>query len=98
MNGYQIKIKMGCSVLDFKCILVNELVGSVTLAVLFIALLYFMIASKMKFGFDTTLVLLVPLLIISSLVLSVFSGIYAFITLIAGLLLGYIFIKFIENR
>jgi len=89
---------MVCSVLDFRCILVNELIGSVALTLMFLALIYFIVASKLRFGFDTTLVLLVPLLVISSLVLTTFSAIYAFVTLAVGLLMGYIFMKFIENR
>jgi len=87
-----------CDVLDFRCIIVNELIGSVALAILFIALLYFVVASKLRFGFDTTFSLLIPVVLISSIVLTAFSAIFAFATLLAGLLLAYIFIKFLENR
>ncbi len=89
---------MACSILDFQCIFVNELVGSTILAVVIAAIMYFIIAGKLKFGFDTTLALLVPIIIIGSLMITGFSIIYAVITFFIAILISWVFQEIIRNR
>lgn len=89
---------MGCDILDFRCIMLNEVIGSVLLAMIFVAIIYFIIASKSKLGFDTTLVFSVPLLLMASLVIAGFSAMYAFITLIVAIMIAWLFNKIIGNR
>ena len=88
---------MGCEILDFRCIFVNELIGSTTLTVLFAALFYFIIASKAKFGFDTTIALAFPLLTLFGIAITGFSAIYAVSTVISGLMMAWIFNRMIGN-
>jgi len=82
------KINMACDVLDLRCIFVNELIGDPTLALLLIAVLYFVVVAKLKFGFETSVYLMAPLMLMFGLVLGGFSVLYAFLTLIAGFLLA----------
>ena len=89
---------MPCELLDFRCIIVNEIVGSVILAAVLAAILYFVIASKLRLGFDTTIAFAIPLLIISGLMFTGFSVIYAVITVIVGLMVAWIFQEIIRNR
>lgn len=89
---------MVCDILDLKCIFVNELVGSTVLAVVLGLVLYFIIASKNRFGFDTTITLLFPILFIMGLAVTGFSIIFAFATVFIGLMLAWIFNKLIGNR
>lgn len=89
---------MACDIIDIRCILVNELIGSSILAVLFIAIIYFIIANKLKLGFETSIVLAIPILIFSGLVVYGFQIIYAFATLFIGLLLAMAFLRLIGNK
>ena len=88
---------MPCELLDFRCILVNELVGSTLLAVVLAAIMYLIVAGKLKFGFDTTIALAIPILFLVGLAVSGFSAIYAFGTLLAALLIAWLFNKIIGN-
>lgn len=90
---------MMCDVLNIRCIIVNELVGSAFLTVLLLGLLYFIIASKLKFGFETTFVIAIPLGLAFSLFAgNMFSALFGFFTLLIGLLVAWIIMKFMENR
>lgn len=89
---------MVCDILDFKCVIVNELIGSVALTIILAAILYFVIAAKMKLGFETTLVLFVPIILAFSMVVFGLSAVYIFITLLAGLLVAFIILRLIGNR
>ena len=87
-----------CNLLDFKCIFVNELVGSVTLAIILALIIYFVIAAKLKIGISTTLVLAVPFLLIIGMMFTGITPILAFITMISVFAIGYAVTKFLENR
>ncbi|GAG78845.1 unnamed protein product [marine sediment metagenome] len=87
-----------CDILDLRCIIVNELIGSVTLAILVFTILYFIFAGKIRLGFDSTIFLMLPILLIMGLVISGFSIIYAFGAVIAGILLAITFNRLIGNR
>ncbi len=89
---------MVCDVIDLRCIFVNELFGSVVLTMLFATLFFFIVASKIKLGFETSFVFGIPLLLIFSLAITGFSVIYAFATLLSGFMLAWIINKIIGNR
>ncbi len=87
-----------CDLLDFRCIFVNEIVGDVVLAGVLAIVLYFIFASRMKMGFDTTIAFLFPILFIFGLAISGFSVIFAFATIVVGFMLAWIFNRIIGNR
>lgn len=89
---------MVCELLDFRCWIVNEIVGSVFLTVLLAMVLYFIIASKVRLGFDTTIALIFPMIFILGLAFTGFSPIFAFSTILIGFMLSWIFNKIIGNR
>ena len=89
---------MICDLIDFKCIFVNEIVGSVVLSVVISFIFYFMIAGKLNLGFDATIAFSFPILLIFGLAFTGFPVIDAFITVIVGLLLALLFNKIIGNR
>lgn len=88
---------MPCDVLDFRCIMVSELVGSAILAVVFGVILYFIIANKLKMGFDTAIFLALPVIFLFSLVMTGFSAIYAFASVMVAIMLAWMFNKIIGN-
>ena len=89
---------MVCDILDFQCIFVNELIGNVVLASILGAILYFIVAGKSRFGFDLTIALLVPILLMMGLYFTGFSIIYAFSAVVVGLMLYWVYIRIIGNR
>lgn len=89
---------VGCEILDFRCLFINEIIGSITLAVVFGAIFYFIIASKLRFGFDTTIAFALPVIIIMGLAMGGFPIIYAFTTVIVAWMLGFLFQKLIGSR
>lgn len=89
---------MVCDILDFQCIWVNEIIGDIVLTSVLGVILYFVIASKSKFGFDLTVTFLLPFLLIMGLYFTGFSIIYAFSAVIAGLMLYWVYIRLIGNR
>jgi len=88
----------GCDLLDFRCIFVNELAGDAVLAGVLAIVFYFIIASRMRWGFDTTITFLFPILFIFGLAISGFSVIFAFATIIVGFMLASILNRIIGNR
>ena len=86
-----------CEILDWRCIFVSEIFGNVLLTVIVATIGYFMIASKLRFGFDTTIALIIPILLIIGLAISSFNTIMAFATVATGLMLAWIFNKIIEK-
>lgn len=89
---------MPCDILDFRCIFVNELIGSVVLSVVVAFIFYFIIAGKLNLGFDTTIAFAFPVLLIFGLAFTGFSIIFSFITVIVGLMIALLFNKIIGNR
>ncbi len=89
---------MACDILDIRCLFVNEIVGNVVLTVVLSVILYFIIASKLRFGFDTTIALFFPMLFIFGLTFAGFSAILAFATVIIGIMIAFIFNKIVGNR
>jgi len=86
-----------CDLLDLRCIYVNELVGDPTLAVIIALILYFIVSIQMRLKFITTIVLLVPIILIISQMFSGFSAIYAFLTVIVGIMVSWAFNRVIKN-
>lgn len=89
---------MACDILDLRCIFVNEIAGSLTLAIILAMIGYFIIASRSKLGFDTTLVFGSFILLLLGLSISGFSVIFAFLTIIVALMVAWIFDRIIGNR
>ncbi len=87
-----------CEILDFGCIFINEIFGSVVLTVIAAVIFYLMIASKLRFGFDTTVAVGFPLLLISGLAFAGFSVIYAFATVVVAIMAALIFDRITGNR
>lgn len=89
---------MVCELLDFRCWIVNEIVGSTVLAVILAAIIYFIVAGRLRLGFDTTIAFALPTLLIFGIAFTGFSVIYAFATIVVGFMLAWIFDKIIKNR
>jgi len=89
---------MPCDIIDFRCVIMNELVGSSLLTVVLGAMLYFIVASKNKLGFDTTIALMIPILLIMGLMFTSFTTILIFASIGVGLLLAWMFQQIIGNR
>lgn len=87
-----------CEILDFRCIFVSEIIGSVFLSIIIAMIFYFIIASKLNWGFTTTIGFLFPIVLILGLSLAGFSAIMAFLTVAVGFMLAWIFNKLIGNR
>ncbi len=89
---------MVCDLLDIKCLYVNEIVGSTLLAVVFAVIIYFIVASKLRFGYDSTIALSVPFALIVGLAIAEFSAIYAFATLAVAILIAWMVNNIIGNK
>lgn len=88
----------GCDVLDLRCIFVNELIGSVALTGIFVVIIYFMIASKLRFGADTTLAFSIPFILLGALAVGIISPVMAFITMLVGFMAAELFTRIIAGR
>lgn len=75
----------------------NELIGDLTLTLFFLMILYLMIASRLKFGFDTTVLMAIPVVLIGGMMFGAFSAIYAFVTIGVGIMLGWVFEKILKS-
>lgn len=87
-----------CDILDFRCIYVSEIAGSILVAILLAAILYFIMASRLNWGFNTTVGLLFPAILIIGLSLAGFSAIFAFATVMVGFFLSWILNRIFGNR
>lgn len=87
-----------CDLLDFRCIFVSEIAGGVLMASMIALLFYFIIASRLNWGFNTTVGLLFPILLIMGLAFSGFTAIMAFATIILGFMIAWMFNRLIGNR
>ena len=86
-----------CDIIDFKCIFINEIAGNIMLAFVLFIILYFIAASRLKIGFDTTIFFLFPILVIYSVTVGGFALVFAFVTLAGVILLGWIINKQFGN-
>lgn len=86
-----------CEIIDFKCLFINEIVGNVTLTIVLFMILYFIMASKLKWGFEITIYLLFPVIVIIGLAGGGFSTIFAFVTLLVAFMVGWAVNKFISK-
>ncbi len=89
---------MACDLLDWRCIIISELIGDVVLAFLIAILFYFIISTKLRWGFDNTMAFSIPILLIVGLAFAGFSTIFAFLTVIIGLLLAWVINIMLNNR
>lgn len=89
---------MVCELLDMRCFIVNELIGSVGLSILLFGILYFIAASRTRLGFETTLTLSIPIILIFAIGVGQLNILMAFITVIVGIMLAWIFDRIIGNK
>ncbi len=89
---------MACDILDWRCVFVNEIAGTVLIAGALGLLFYFIIASKMNWGFTTTVGFLFPVIMIMGLAISGFSAIFAFSTILIGFMASAMFKRIIDSR
>ncbi len=89
---------MPCNLLDLRCIFVNELIGNVALAAIIVVIFYFGLAAKLRLGFDTTIMFSIPVILLGGLAIGVLSPVMAFITVVVGLMVSFVFRKLIGNR
>ena len=87
-----------CDLLDFRCIIMNELFGSVLLTLFAVAIIYFIVASKLRLGFDTTMAFAIPFMLIGGLIIGGFQALFAFLTVVVGVMVAWIFQNIIGNR
>ena len=89
---------MPCEILDIQCLFVSEIIGSVTLTFVLGILFFFIISSKLRFGFDTTILLAIPVALIASLAFGGFTIVYALLGIILALILAWLFDRIIGNK
>lgn len=89
---------MACDILDIRCVLVNELIGSSILAMIFVVIIYLVVAGKLRFGFETTITLAFPIIAGFGLYVYGIQAIYAFGTVFIGLLLAMVYLRLIGNK
>lgn len=89
---------MACDILDFRCMFVSEIIGNVILAGVIAVIMYFVIAGKLKLGFDTTMYLFIPIILIFGLLITGFSTLFLFVSVVAGVMLAWVFNQIISNR
>ena len=86
-----------CDIIDFQCVFINEIAGSFILAFLIFLILYFIAASRLKIGFDTTIFFLFPMIVITSVTVGGFVALFAFVTLAGAILIAWIINKYQGN-
>ncbi len=89
---------MACDVLDLRCMFVSEIAGDAFLATVLGILLYFVVAARLNWGFNTTVGFLFPALFIITLGIAGFSAVMAFSTIFIAILAATLFSRIIGNR
>ena len=85
-------------ILDLKCIFVNELIGDPVLTILLVCLAYFIIAAKLRLGFETTIALSVPIMLIFAGIFSGFQLVYFIGGLIATIIISLAILRLLGNK
>ncbi len=89
---------MVCDILDWKCIFVNEIAGGVFLAMLLIALLFVIAATRLKIGYETTLTLGLVIMLLGGIAIAGITAILAYATVFVGIMIAWMVQKVIGNR
>ena len=89
---------MLCNVLDLRCVLVSELIGSPTLTILLLGALFFMFCSLKRVGIKTTLWLSVVFFPVVTYYIAGSSAGLAFITAIVAIVAALLHGRIIGNR
>ncbi len=89
---------MACDILDLRCMFVSEIAGDAFLATALGVLLYFVVAARLNWGFNTTVGFLFPALFIITLGIAGFSAVMAFSTIAIAILAATLFNRIIGNR
>ena len=89
---------MTCSVADFRCTYVSELIGSEVLAFLILGALYFGLTSYLKIGFRTSIWLSIVIFPILAYYIIGTTFVFALMTLLVSFLLAFLHTRIIGNR
>ena len=87
-----------CAIEDFRCVYVNELIGSPILTVLILGIAFFAYTSYKRIGLKTTLWLACAYFPVVSYFIAGTSFIFALVTLVVSLLLAFINTRITGNR
>lgn len=80
---------MVCDIIDFVCIIRNELIGNAILSVIIVSVLWFIFASKISLGFEATMIYGLLFLLMFGLLFGGFGAIYAFGTIFVAIGIGW---------
>jgi len=89
---------MVCDLLNWKCIFVNELIGSSILTLVLGFILATIVASKLQLKFRTSIFLLTSILIIGGMMISSFTTIFTIATIGIGLVTAWVWQRIIKNN
>ena len=89
---------MVCEIIDFRCVLTNELIGSPILTVLLLGVAFFALASYRKFGIKTTLWLSVVYFPVVCYYIAGTGAGLAFVTFVVAIVAALIQTRIIGNR
>lgn len=89
---------MTCDIFNLKCIIVNELIGNSLLTVILGTIAFFIFASKIRFGFDTTIVLGFIYICLITLVVGGLIPFLVIMVMLLALYVGYYFNRVVGNR
>lgn len=87
-----------CSIIDLRCVLVNELIGSPTLTVILLGIIFFAFCSYRRVGIKTTLWLSVVYFPVVSYYIAGSSAALAFLTMGVGIIAALFHGRIIGNR
>lgn len=85
---------MICQLLDIGCIFINEIAGSIFIAICLFLLAYFVMAARLNWGFESTIAILIPIALIVSLATSGLIFILTIVAIVLGILIGIIIDRF----
>ncbi len=89
---------MTCDILDFRCVVVNDLIGSASLALMIAGIFFFAYASYNKIGFKTTLWFSVAYFPVMAYFISGGIFLYAIMTLLVALGIALLHTRLTGNR
>lgn len=87
---------MACNLIDLRCIFVNELFGTLTLTFIALTIVYFIVASKLKFGFEMTIYGGLLVVLALSIAFGKIQIVLAFATVLVAILVANLFNRFIQ--
>lgn len=87
-----------CEILDLRCVLVNQIIGDVGLAVILLGLVFMIASGKLRFGQEVTFFFGAVGILLGGMAFGVFQPIFAFLTALVAILVNWIFQRLVKNR